>query len=75
MKRGYIKKDDVLNSKIGKCFISPNNKEYSFDYRKEGRKYIYIIIYMGFRMQISESYYNRTNIDILLNSMENSINI
>ena len=51
----YTRKDEVLNAKVGKTFITPQNKEYSFDYRKEGSKYIYIIVYMGKRWQIMES--------------------
>jgi len=35
----YIKKQDRLDAKKGRTFITPNNDEYTFDdYYKEGRK-------------------------------------
>jgi hypothetical protein len=69
----YTRKDEVLNAKVGKTFITPQNREYSFDYRKEGRKYIFIILYMGKRWQILESEFNRSNIDDLLQGIEKTI--
>lgn len=65
------KKDEVLNAKVGKTFVSPQNKSYSFDYEKRGNKYIYIIIYKGERMQVAESDFNKTPIDVLLTAIEN----
>ena len=41
----YTKKDDVLLAKAGRTFVTPNNKEYIFDFLKEGSKYIFIINY------------------------------
>jgi hypothetical protein len=69
----YTKKDDVLMAKVGKTFVTPKNKEYIFDFLKEGRKYIFIINYLGYRMRISESDFNNTNIDDLLCSIEKSV--
>jgi hypothetical protein len=69
----YTKKDDVLMAKSGKTFVTPNGKEYVFDFEKEGRKYIFIINYLGYRMRIMESDFNRQNIDDLLISIENSL--
>ena len=68
----YTKKDEVLSAKVGKVFVTPKNKEYSFDFVKEGRKYIYVIIYLGYRMRITESDFNKSNIDDLLTSIEKS---
>jgi hypothetical protein len=71
----YTKKDDVLMAKAGRTFVTPNNKEYIFDFFKEGRKYIFVINYLGYKMRISESDFNRTNIDDLLCSIEKSIQV
>ena len=58
-----IKKEDVLNSKKGKIFVTPNNESYIFDWEKRGRKYVFIIEYKGIRMQVLESIFNTTPID------------
>jgi hypothetical protein len=71
----YTKKDDVLMAKAGRTFVTPNNKEYIFDFIKEGRKYIFVIYYLGYKMRINESDFNRTNIDDLLCSIEKSIQV
>lgn len=71
----YTKKDDVLTAKAGRTFVTPNNKKYVFDFTKEGRKYIFVINYLGYKMRISESDFNRANIDDLLCSMEKSIQV
>jgi hypothetical protein len=68
-------KDEFLTARAGKKFVTPNNKEFIFDFEKEGRKYIFIINYMGYRMKINESDFNKNNIDDLLNSIEKSIQI
>ena len=69
----YTKKDDVLQAKAGRTFVTPENRSYIFDYTKHGNKYIFIIEYKNHRMQIKESDFNRTNIDDLLTIMDNSI--
>ena len=71
----YTKKDDVLMAKAGRTFVTPNNKEYIFDFIKEGRKYIFVINYLSYKMRINESDFNRTNIDDLLCSIEKSIQV
>ena len=71
----YTKKEDVLMAKAGKTFVTPNNKEYIFDFTKEGRKYIFVISYLGYKMRIGESDFNRADIDDLLCSIEKSIQV
>jgi hypothetical protein len=68
----YTKKDDVLMAKAGKTFVTPNNKEYIFDYVKEGRRYIFIINYLGYKMRVKESDFNTTDIEYLLNVIEDA---
>jgi len=51
----YIKKQDRLDAKKGRTFITPNNNEYTFDdYYKEGKKYIYVIGYKGTQFEVAE---------------------
>lgn len=69
----YRKKDSVLQAKVGKIFISPQNREYIIDYEKIGRKYIFKITYKGNTMQVLEAVYNNTNIDSLLDAIEKEI--
>lgn len=66
----YTKKEEVLNAKAGRTFVTPKNREYTFDYRREGSKYIFILGYLGKRMQVRESDFNRQNTDDLLSLME-----
>ncbi len=70
----YTTKDEILLAKKGKTFITPSNNSYVFDFKKEGRKYIFIIDFKGFKMQINEPDFNKTPIDTLLNVMQQSIN-
>jgi hypothetical protein len=63
----------ILTAKQGKTFITPNNKEYIFDFEKRNNKYIFIIEYKGKRMQVSEKDFNTTNIDVLIKAIENEI--
>ena len=67
------RKLEILEAKKGRTFVTPNNKEYQFDFIKEGNKYTFVIIYKGNRMRMSESDFNRTNIDSLLNSIEQGL--
>lgn len=71
----YTKKEEVLNAKVGRIFVTPKNNEYTFNYRKEGRKYIFIISYKGYNMQVSESDFNRTPIDTLIEILKKGIAI
>jgi hypothetical protein len=69
----YTKKENVLLAKKGKTFVTPQNRTYVFDYKKTGNKYMFIICYKGYRMQVKETDFNRSDIDDLLSVMENSI--
>jgi len=69
----YRTKESVLKAKVGSTWITPNNREYQIEYRKEGRKYIIILLYRGGRMQVSETDFNNTPTDILLQAMDNNI--
>lgn len=63
----------VLTAKQGKTFVTPNNKQYIFDFEKRGNKYIFIIEYKGKRMQVSEGDYNTINTDTLIEAMEKDL--
>jgi len=71
----YPKKELVLDGKKGRNFVTPKNKTYQFDYEKIGNSYNFIIIYMGKRMRMKESDFNKHNIDDILISIENSLAI
>jgi hypothetical protein len=66
----YTRKQEIIDAKRGRTFITPQNRNYVFDYNKVGAKYIFIINYLDKRWQITESDFNRTNIDDLLKSIE-----
>jgi hypothetical protein len=69
------RKEDILNAKANKTFITPLNREYIFNYRKEGNKYIYIISFEGNSMQIKESDFNLNKIDILIDAIIEGLKI
>ena len=70
----YRKKDTVLDAKVGRTFVLPSGKSYEFtEYRKEGRRYIFVITYKGCRCQISESYFCKMDIEQFLTQMETDI--
>jgi len=62
--------EDYLKAKKYKSFVSPNGEKYEFDYEKTGRKYIYILIYNGHKMQIKPKDFNNTPIDDLIDLMK-----
>ena len=64
------KKDDILDAKVGRTWVTPKGRHYQFDYTKDGSKYLFIIIYKGHRMKCKEVDFNRMNIDDLLDIME-----
>jgi hypothetical protein len=66
----YTRKQEIIDAKRGRTFITPQNRSYVFDYNKVGAKYIFIINYLDKRWQITESDFNKTNIDDLLKSIE-----
>lgn len=63
------RKEDILNAKVNKTFMTPLNREYIFNYRKVGNKYIYIISFEGNSMQVKESDFNITKIDVLIDAI------
>ena len=69
------RKEDILNAKANKTFIIPLNREYIFNYRKEGNKYIYIISFEGNSMQIKESDFNLIKIDSLIDAIIEGLKI
>lgn len=68
-------KDSILDAKVGRTFTSPSGKEYGFDYTKIGRKYTFVLIYKGARMQMTESQWNTSSIDQLIESIEQGMAI
>jgi hypothetical protein len=68
------KKNDLLNARAGKTFVTPLNREFVFNYRREGRKYIFILTYRGHNIQVKESEFNLTPIDDLLRVMDKELN-
>lgn len=69
------RKEDVLDAKKNRTWITPKGKKYEFDYEKQGSRYIFILIYKDNRMRVPESDWNRTDIDDLINSMEKGMAI
>ena len=67
----YIRKDELLNAKVGRTFVTPKNNQYTFNYRKEGRKYIFIIGYKEYNFEIVECAYNLLEVDNLIESVKN----
>jgi hypothetical protein len=70
----YKSKQSVLDAKKNRTFITPKGRTYMFDYFKDGRKYIFTLIYKGIRMNIKESDYNLTDIDDLIDAIIKEIN-
>ena len=68
-----VKKDEFLTAKVGRTFVTPLNREFIFNYRKEGRKYIFILTYRGHNMQIKESEFNLSPIDEILKMMDKEL--
>lgn len=71
----YTKKESVLQAKNGKTFVTPKNRNYIFSYVKHGNKYIFCIEFKGYKMHLPESDFNKSNVDDLLDIMENGINV
>lgn len=69
----YTKKEDVLNTKVGRTFVLPSGKSYEFtEYRKEGRKYIFLVTYKGTRCQVKESDFY-SNIENILTAIDKEL--
>ena len=72
----YRSKDSVLDAKVGKTIVLPSGKEYQFkEYRKEGRRYIFVITYKGNHCQILESDFNRTDMEVFLTQADIDLSI
>ena len=72
----YTKKEEVLKAKLGGTYILPSGRSYEFtEYRKEGRRYIFVITYKGRRFQIKESDYNLVDLDRSFIQLDKDINI
>lgn len=69
------KKEQLFQAYAGRTFVTPCNKSYVFNYDKLGNKYTIVIGYMGQNWRISESDFNRNDIDVLLNGIEQSLHI
>ena len=70
----YTLKDEVLNGKVGRTFLLPCGKEYQFkEYRKEGRRYIFVITYKGHNCQLPESDYNKINLCSFFTQMDKDL--
>lgn len=67
----YTSKEELLNAKLGRIFITPKNNNYTFSYRKEGRKYIFIIGFKEYNFELLESAYNLNEVDNLIESVKN----
>lgn len=63
-------KETVFLAKKGKTFVTPENREYVFDYKKEGNKYTILLTYKGQRYQMSEKDFFAFTTDKLLKKME-----
>ena len=66
-------KQEYLDAKSGRTWITPQNKEYIFNYRKDGQRYVFILTYKGVNIQVKEIDYNKSNIDDILQSIDNEI--
>ena len=67
------KKDECLSAKSGKTFVTPQGREYIFNYRKEGRRYIYVLTYKGTNCQIKEADFNTTPTNTVLKAIDNEL--
>ena len=69
----YRTKESVLNAKIGGTYLLPSGKRYKFlSWEKQGRRYIYAIEYNGVKCRLSEVDFN-TNMENVLQAMENEV--
>ncbi len=61
------KRRNSMEAKIGRIFVSPKGREYSYS---KGSRGIVVIEYLGVRMQVKVSDYKNTPIDSLLDVMQ-----
>jgi len=70
----YRKKDEVLNAKVGRVFVLPSGKEYTFEkYEKIGQKYFFTLLYKGVKCRFREVDFNTLNIEQWATMMEEEI--
>lgn len=65
------KRRNSMEAKIGRTFVSPKGREYSYS---KGSRGIVVIEYLGVKMQIKVSDYKNTPIDSLLDVIQNEFN-
>ena len=70
MKHRTSNKLQILEAKAGKQFVTPSNKYYTFYFKVINKKYVFIIEYLGYKMQINESDYNLHLMDEILDTIE-----
>ena len=67
-------KIEILEAKKGRTFVTPKGREYIFDFEQvTPRKIHFIVVYGGKRWRMSESDFNRTPIDSIIDSIERAI--
>lgn len=64
------KKRDWNSAKVGRTFVSPLGREYTYE---KGGRGIVVIEYLGNRMQVKTREFNNTDIDSLLKAIEKEV--
>lgn len=64
------KKRDWNSAKVGRTFVSPKGREYTYE---KGGRGIVVIEYLGNRMQVKTREFNNTDIDSLLKAIEKEV--
>jgi hypothetical protein len=64
------KKRDWNSARVGKTFVSPLGREYTYG---EGGRGIIVIEYLGQRMQVKTRDFKNTDIDSLLKAIEREV--
>lgn len=64
------KKRDWNSARVGKTFVSPLGREYTYG---EGGRGIIVIEYLGQRMQVKTREFKNTDIDSLLKAIEREV--
>lgn len=64
------KKRDWNSAKVGRTFVSPKGREYTYE---KGGRGIIVIEYLGNRMQVKTREFNNTDIDSLLKAIEKEV--
>jgi hypothetical protein len=69
------KKEEILDTKKGRTWVTPHGKSYQIDWDKVGNKYFIILIYKGHRMKLTESDWNKGDIDTFIKVMEEGLKV